>query len=103
MEKSPFIAAVDLLRTYLSDLSLADINSHAVAVRSAIFALEEYLQGHGFISAVSRGRATLLQRELRAHLLELQLLRESLQADMAAMLDGSFDPLPRNFQKFPKL
>ena len=81
MCKSPMIEAIDLIRTDVDAMPLADLEHHAQRVLDTLAGLNDYLNTPGFKSAVERNTALKRSEKLRLHMAHVRSL---IAAHMAA-------------------
>jgi predicted nucleotidyltransferase len=93
MSKSPMIEAIDLIRTDVDAMPLADLEHHAQQVIDTLAGLNHYLNSPGFKSAVERNTALKRSKKLRLHLVQVRSLISAHMAAAAwiasAQADGS--------------
>ena len=81
MSKSPMIESIDLIRTDVDAMPLADLEHHAQRVLDTLAGLNDYLNSPGFKSAVERKTALKRSEKLRLHMAQVRSL---IAAHMAA-------------------
>lgn len=83
MPNTPMITAIDLIRTDVASMPLADLERHAMQVLNTLAGLNEYINGLGPTSKSELNTALKRSEKLRLHMIHVRSLIDAQKAAAA--------------------